>query len=87
MAPATMLQRMHKSVAKINLIGAGAQKVDVGGYAIKDAIKAGVCEIDVTMAGLDAMEVKLHDAFPMLNTATLGFGFNLGSTQMGPIIQ
>jgi creatinase len=64
MAPATMLQRMHKSVAEIDLIRAGAQTADVGGYAIKDAIKAGVREIDVAMAGRDAMEVEIARRFP-----------------------
>jgi creatinase len=64
MAPATMLQRMHKSVAEIDLIRAGAQTADVGGYAIKDAIKAGVREIDVAMVGRDAMEVEIARRFP-----------------------
>ena len=64
MAPATMLQRMHKSAAEIDLIRAGAQTADVGGYAIKDAIKAGVREIDVAMAGRDAMEMEIARRFP-----------------------
>jgi creatinase len=33
-APTTMLHRMHKSTAEIELIRAGAQTADVGGYAI-----------------------------------------------------
>ena len=64
MAPATMLQRMHKSAAEIDLIRAGAQTADVGGYAIKDAIKAGVREIEVAMAGRDAMEMEIARRFP-----------------------
>jgi creatinase len=64
MAPATMLQRMHKSTAEIDLIRAGAQTADIGGYAIKDAIKAGVREIDVAMAGRDAMEMEIARRFP-----------------------
>ncbi|MGB0797966.1 MAG: M24 family metallopeptidase [Planktomarina sp.] len=63
-APATMLQRMHKSAAEIELIRAGAQTADVGGFAIKDAIKAGVREIDVAMAGRDAMELEIARRFP-----------------------
>jgi len=63
-APATMLRRMHKSPAEIALIRAGAQTADVGGYAIRDAIKAGVREIDVAMAGRDAMEVEIARRFP-----------------------
>ncbi|MFZ7090893.1 M24 family metallopeptidase [Primorskyibacter sp. 2E233] len=63
-APATMRQRMHKSEAEIALIRHGAQVADVGGYAIKDAIKAGVREIDVAMAGRDAMELEIAKRFP-----------------------
>ena len=63
-APATMLQRMHKSDAEILLIRAGAQVADVGGYAIKDAIKVGTREIDVAMAGRDAMELEIAKRFP-----------------------
>ncbi|SNR38218.1 M24 family metallopeptidase [Puniceibacterium sediminis] len=61
---ATMHQRMHKSTAEIALIREGARVADVGGYAIKDAIKQGVREIDVAMAGRDAMEAEIARAFP-----------------------
>ncbi|WP_224826019.1 M24 family metallopeptidase [Cognatishimia sp. MH4019] len=64
LAPATMRQRMHKSAAEIDLIRAGAAVADVGGYAIRDAIKEGVREIDVAMAGRDAMEVEIAKRFP-----------------------
>jgi len=60
----TMQQRMHKSPAEIALIRQGAQVADVGGYAIKDAIKQGVREIDVAMAGRDAMEAEIAKRFP-----------------------
>ncbi|PSL18661.1 aminopeptidase P family protein [Shimia abyssi] len=63
-APATMVQRMHKSAAEIVLIREGARVADVGGYAIRDAVKAGVREIDVAMAGRDAMEVEIARSFP-----------------------
>lgn len=63
-APATMRQRMHKSPAEIALIRHGAQVADVGGYAIKDAIREGVREIDVAMAGRDAMELEIAKRFP-----------------------
>jgi creatinase len=46
------------------LIRAGAQVADVGGYAIKDAIKVGTREIDVAMAGRDAMELEIAKRFP-----------------------
>ena len=64
LAPVTMRQRMHKSPAEIALIRAGAAVADVGGYAIRDAIKPGVREIDVAMAGRDAMEVEIAKHFP-----------------------
>ncbi|WP_300017541.1 aminopeptidase P family protein [uncultured Roseobacter sp.] len=60
----TMRQRMHKSEAEIALIRQGAQVADVGGYAIREAIKAGVREIDVAMAGRDAMELEIAKRFP-----------------------
>jgi creatinase len=63
-APSTMRQRMHKSPAEIALIRHGAQVADVGGYAIKDAVRAGVREIDVAMAGRDAMELEIAKRFP-----------------------
>ena len=63
-APTTMLHLMHKSTAEIELIRAGAQTADVGGYAIRDTIKAGVREIDVAMAGRDAMELEIAKRFP-----------------------
>ena len=63
-APATMVQRMTKSAAEIALIKAGANVADVGGYAIKEAVKAGVREIDVAMAGRDAMELEIARRFP-----------------------
>ncbi len=58
-APATMRQRMTKSPAEIALIRAGAAVADVGGYAIRDAVKIGAREIDVAMAGRDAMELEI----------------------------
>ncbi len=63
-APATMRQRMHKSPAEIALIRHGAGVADVGGYAIREAIRAGVREIDVAMAGRDAMELEIAKRFP-----------------------
>ncbi|MGH1353707.1 MAG: aminopeptidase P family protein [Thalassovita sp.] len=61
---ATMRQRMHKSVAEIALIREGARVADVGGYAIRDAVKVGAREIDVAMAGRDAMELEIARSFP-----------------------
>ncbi len=64
LAPTTMRQRMHKSLAEIALIRAGANVADVGGYAIRDAVKAGAREIDVAKAGRDAMELEIAKRFP-----------------------
>ena len=64
LAPTTMRQRMHKSDAEIALIRHGAQVADVGGYAIRDAVKVGAREIDVAMAGRDAMEIEIAKRFP-----------------------
>ncbi|WP_428926978.1 aminopeptidase P family protein [Marinibacterium sp. SX1] len=60
----TMEQRMHKTDAEIALIRAGAQVADVGGYAIREAIREGTREIDVAMAGRDAMELEIARRFP-----------------------
>ncbi|WP_413868589.1 aminopeptidase P family protein [Albidovulum sp.] len=63
-APATMQQRMMKSPAEIALIKAGANTADVGGYAIREAVAVGTREIDVAMAGRDAMEREIARRFP-----------------------
>lgn len=63
-AAATMRQRMHKSPAELVMIRHGANVADVGGYAIRDAVQAGAREIDVAMAGRDAMELEIAKRFP-----------------------
>lgn len=63
-APATMHQRMHKSAAEIALIRHGAAVADIGGHAIRDAIRPGIREIDVAMAGRDTMEREIAARFP-----------------------
>ena len=60
----TMRQRMHKSEAEIALIRQCAAIADVGGYAIRDAVRIGTREIDVAMAGRDAMELEIAKRFP-----------------------
>ncbi|MDW4498984.1 aminopeptidase P family protein [Sulfitobacter sp. D35] len=64
LAETTMRQRMHKSDAEIALIRQGAQVADAGGYAIRDAVRAGLREIDVAVAGRDAMEMEIAQRFP-----------------------
>lgn len=63
-APLAMRQRMVKSPAEIALIREGARIADLGGAAIREAIGPGVREIDVAMAGRDAMEREIARAFP-----------------------
>ncbi len=63
-APAAMQLRMIKSDEEIELIKGGARTADFGGYAIRDAIKAGATEIEVAMAGRDAMEYEIARAYP-----------------------
>ena len=60
----TMEQRMTKSPAELALIRHGAAVADVGGYAIRDAIRVGAREIDIAMAGRDAMEHEIARRFP-----------------------
>ncbi len=60
----TMRQRMHKSPAEIALIRQAAEVADVGGYAICDAVRIGAREIDIAMAGRDAMELEIAKRFP-----------------------
>lgn len=64
MAPALMRQRITKSPAELDLIRAGAKVADVGGYAIRDAVKIGMREIDIAMAGRDAMELEIARRYP-----------------------
>ncbi len=61
---ATMQQRMVKSAAEVALIKHGANVADVGGYAIRDAIRVGATELEVSIAGRDAMEREIAKRFP-----------------------
>jgi len=63
-APATMMQRMRKSKAELELITDGARIADIGGEAIRDAIKENAREIDIAMAGRNAMEIEIARSHP-----------------------
>ncbi|WP_424928170.1 aminopeptidase P family protein [Amaricoccus tamworthensis] len=63
-AEASMRQRMVKSAAEIDLIRESARIADIGGAAIRDAIRPGTREIDVAMAGRDAVERAVAERFP-----------------------
>jgi len=64
LAPATMSARMIKSGEEIALIREGARVADLGGEAIRDSIAIGTREIDVAMAGRDAMELEIARSHP-----------------------
>ena len=59
-----MALRMIKSAEEIELIKGGARTADIGGEAIHAAIKEGTREIDVAMAGRDAMELEISKSYP-----------------------
>ncbi|MEO2037320.1 MAG: aminopeptidase P family N-terminal domain-containing protein, partial [Martelella sp.] len=59
-----MALRMIKSAKEIALIREGARIADIGGAAIRDAIREGAREIDIAMAGRDAMELAIARRFP-----------------------
>ena len=60
----TMRARFVKSAEEIELIRGGAKTADIGAEAIKSAIKVGATEIEIAMAGRDAMEVEIARAYP-----------------------
>ena len=59
-----MTLRMIKSEEEIALIKGGARIADIGGAAVRDAIQTGAREIDVAMAGRDAMELAIARDYP-----------------------
>ena len=63
-ADATTAQRMVKSAEEIALIREGARVADIGGAAMRDAIRVGTRELDVAMAGRDAMEREIARSRP-----------------------
>jgi len=63
-APSTMLQRMIKSEEEITLIKSGAKIADIGGEALVIDNQVGASEIDIAMAGRDAMEKAIAKYHP-----------------------
>ena len=59
-----MTLRMIKSAEEIALIKGGARIADIGGAAVREAIQIGAREIDVAMAGRDAMELAIARDYP-----------------------
>jgi len=60
----TMWQRTIKSAEEIALIKEGARTADIGGEAIRDAIREGVPEYEVALAGTQAMVRHIAKTFP-----------------------
>lgn len=63
-ASETMAARMMKSDEEIALIREGARIADHGGDTVRAAICEGAREIDVAMAGRDAMELEIARSHP-----------------------
>ena len=63
-SPAVMKTRMRKSPEEIELIRAGAEVADIGGYAIREAIVEGASEVEIAQAGRHAMECEIAQRFP-----------------------
>ncbi|HWC24484.1 MAG TPA: M24 family metallopeptidase [Flexivirga sp.] len=61
---AAMRQRMIKSPEEIEVIKHGARIGDLGGEAIRQAIKVGVTEYEVALAGTEAMVHEIAKTFP-----------------------
>ncbi len=55
---------MVKSPEEIALIREGARIADIGGHAIRAAIRPGASEVEIAQAGRDAMELEIARAFP-----------------------
>jgi creatinase len=60
----TMWLRTIKSAEEIAFIKEGARTADIGGEAVRDAIREGVPEYEVALAGTQAMVRHIAKAFP-----------------------
>ncbi len=63
-AQAAMFQRMIKSGEEIEVIKHGARIGDIGGEAIKAAIREGISEYEVALIGTEAMVHEIARTFP-----------------------
>lgn len=61
---AAMWMRTIKSAEEIALIKEGARTADIGGEAIRDAIRAGAREHEIALAGTQAMVRRIAETFP-----------------------
>lgn len=60
----TMWMRTIKSAEEIALIKEGARTADIGGAAVRDAIREGAGEHEIALAGTQAMVKHIAGAFP-----------------------
>ena len=77
-ADACMQQRMLKSPEELSLIRAGARIADLGGEAIRAAIRPGARELDVAQAGRERMEREIAEVFPELEVRDTWVWFQSG---------
>lgn len=63
-AQAAMRQRMVKSDEEITVIRHSARIADIGGEAVKAAIKEGIAEYEVALIGTEAMVHEIAKTFP-----------------------
>src|SRR5699024_1992853 len=61
---AAMRQRMIKSAEEIEVIKHGARIGDIGGEAIRAAIREGISEYEVALVGVEAMTHEIAKTFP-----------------------
>jgi len=88
LAPGIAQQRMYKSEAEITLIRAVARVADHAGQKLREAIRLGAREIDVAMAGRNAMEQDIAIQFPEAefrdSAAWVQSGLNTDNAQSPP---
>ena len=63
-AEALMWRRLVKSDEEIALMREGARIADIGGRAIKNAIREGITEYELTQIGINAMVPEIAKAYP-----------------------
>lgn len=64
MAEPIMLQRLLKSDEEVYLIRQGARIADIGGRAIKNAIREGITEYELAFIGTEAMVPEIAKVYP-----------------------
>lgn len=66
LSQASMWMRTIKSAEEIKLLKEGARICDVGGWAVAGAVKAGVAEHEIAIAGTNAMIREIAKSFPFV---------------------